>query len=89
MIRIITIEREYGSAATAIAEKVATRLGRKLWDELLTEEIARLAHCESSAVQKREERRILSIIACSNLSRLEATRAAEARLSKCLTLTAW
>ena len=57
MIRIITIEREYGSGATAIAEKVATRLGWKLWDELLTEEIARLAHCESSAVQKWEERR--------------------------------
>ncbi|MGA8438506.1 MAG: cytidylate kinase-like family protein [Candidatus Sulfotelmatobacter sp.] len=57
MIRIITIEREYGSGAAAIAEKVAARLGWKLWDQLLTEEIARLAHCESSVVQKREERR--------------------------------
>ena len=57
MIRIITIEREYGSGAAAIAEKVAAQLGWKLWDELLTEEIARLAHCDSSAVRTREERR--------------------------------
>jgi len=27
-----------------------------LWDQLLTQEIARLAHCEQSAVEKREER---------------------------------
>jgi hypothetical protein len=32
-------------------------LGWKLWDQLLTEEIAGLAHCERSAVEKREERR--------------------------------
>jgi cytidylate kinase len=57
MIRIITIEREYGSGAAAIAETLAERLGWKLWDQLLTEEIARLAHCERSAVEKREERR--------------------------------
>ncbi len=55
MIRIITIEREYGSGAAAIAEQVAARLGWKLWDQSLTEEIAKLARCESSAVQKREE----------------------------------
>jgi hypothetical protein len=57
MIGIITIEREYGSAAAAIAEKVANRLGWKPWDQLLTEEIAGLTHCESSAVENREERR--------------------------------
>jgi cytidylate kinase len=57
MIRIITIEREYGSGAGAIAEKLAAQLGWKLWDQLLTEEIARLAHCERAAVEKREERR--------------------------------
>lgn len=57
MIRIITIEREYGSGATAIAAKVAARLGWKLWDQVLTEGIARLAHCERAAVEKREERR--------------------------------
>jgi hypothetical protein len=56
-----------------VAEKVAGRLGWKLWDQLLTEEIPRLAHCESSVVQNREERRdslyYRLITACSSLSR--------------------
>ena len=56
MIRIITIEREYGSGAGEIARKLAHRLGWKLWDERLTQEIARLSHCEQSAVRRREER---------------------------------
>ena len=41
MIRILTIEREYGSGAADIARKLAERLGWKLWDEELTAEIAR------------------------------------------------
>lgn len=57
MIRIITIEREYGSGATQIAAKLATKLGWKLWDQQLTQEIARRAHCAQSAVARREERR--------------------------------
>ena len=57
MIRIITIEREYGCGAAAIARELAARLGWKLWDELLTQEIARFAHCDQSVVRKREERR--------------------------------
>jgi CMP/dCMP kinase len=57
VIQIITLEREYGSGAARIAEKLAARLGWKLWDQGLTREIARLAHCEQSAVEKREERR--------------------------------
>lgn len=57
MIRIITIEREYGSGAPQIAEKLAARLGWKLWDQELTQEIARLAQCKQSAVEEREERR--------------------------------
>jgi len=52
-----TIEREYGSGAAVIAARVADRLVWTLWDQLLTEEIARLAHCNQSAVEKREERR--------------------------------
>lgn len=56
MIRIIVIEREYGCGAAVIARKVSVRLGWKLWDQLLTEEVARLAHCERSAVEEREER---------------------------------
>ena len=57
MIRIITIEREYGCGASEIARLVAERLGWKLWDQELTSEIARLAHCKASAIEEREERR--------------------------------
>ncbi|HYX52863.1 MAG TPA: cytidylate kinase-like family protein [Candidatus Limnocylindrales bacterium] len=56
MIRIITIEREYGSGAPEIARSVARELGWKLWDQKLTTEIARLANCHVSAVEEREER---------------------------------
>src|ERR1700689_4445410 len=56
MIKIVTIEREYGSGGGEIAQLVATQLGWKLWDHLLTEEIARLAHCPKSVVEVREER---------------------------------
>jgi cytidylate kinase len=57
MIRTITIEREYGCGAVQIAEKLADRLGWKLWDQQLTQEIARLANCRQSEVAQREERR--------------------------------
>jgi len=56
MIKIITVEREYGSGAGEIAQKIAERLGWKLWDQLLTCEIARLADCDQSEVERREER---------------------------------
>lgn len=56
MIKIITIEREYGCGGAEIARKLAERLGWKLWDQSLTCEIARLAHCHQSAVEEREER---------------------------------
>lgn len=56
MIRIITIEREYGCGAAAIARKTAERLDWKLWDELLTREIAHLSNCEQAEVSSREER---------------------------------
>ena len=54
--RIITIEREYGSGAAKIAERLADQIGWKLWDELLTTEIARLAECDRCEVEEREER---------------------------------
>jgi cytidylate kinase len=57
MIKILTIEREYGSGAAEIAQKVADRLGWKLWDQLLTNEIARRLDCEKSQVEQREERK--------------------------------
>lgn len=56
VIKIITIEREYGSGGGEIAQLLATHLGWKLWDQLLTEEIARLAHCSKAVVEVREER---------------------------------
>jgi cytidylate kinase len=56
MVRIITIEREYGSGGGVIAEKLASRLGWKLWDQLLTQEIARRMDWDCRAVEKHEER---------------------------------
>ncbi len=56
MIRIITIEREYGAGGSAIADKLARQLGWKLWDQELTAEIARMARCDRSQVAELEER---------------------------------
>jgi cytidylate kinase len=56
MVNIITIEREYGCGGGEIAQLVANRLGWKLWDQKLTEEIARLANCPKAVVQEREEK---------------------------------
>ena len=56
MIKIVTIEREYGSGGGEIAQLLANQLGWKLWDQLLTEEIARLAECPKAVVEVREER---------------------------------
>jgi cytidylate kinase len=57
MINVITVDREYGSGGPAIARKIADRLEWTLWDERLTQEIARLADCDPSALEGREERR--------------------------------
>jgi cytidylate kinase len=57
MIKIVTIEREYGCGGGEIAQQLAEHLGWKLWDQLLTEEIARLANCPKAEVECREERR--------------------------------
>src|ERR1700739_4884966 len=56
MIKIVTIEREYGSGGGEIAQLLAKQLGWELWDQLLTEEIARLAECPKAVVEVREER---------------------------------
>src|ERR1700676_5509676 len=56
MIKIVTIEREYGSGGGEIAQRLAQHLGWKLWDQLLTEEIARLGNCPKAVVEVREER---------------------------------
>ena len=57
MIKIVTIDREYGSGAADIAATLAARLGWKLWDQRLTSEIARILGCDCPAVEEREERR--------------------------------
>ena len=56
MITILTVEREYGSGGGEIAQLLSERLRWKLWDHLLTEEIARLARCPKAVVEVREER---------------------------------
>jgi cytidylate kinase len=56
MFRLVTIEREYGCGAASIAAQLAKQLGWKLWDHLLTEEIARLAQVDPSAVMRCDER---------------------------------
>jgi cytidylate kinase len=55
-VRVVTIEREYGSGGADIARVLAERLGWTLWDQRLTDEIARLAQCDRSEVSQREER---------------------------------
>jgi cytidylate kinase len=56
MYRIITVEREYGSGGGEIACELAKRLGWKVWDHALTEEIAKVAKVECSTVERCEER---------------------------------
>jgi cytidylate kinase len=56
MIRIVTVEREYGCGGGKIAQQLAERIEWKLWDQQLTEEIARLANCPKAVVEDREER---------------------------------
>jgi cytidylate kinase len=57
MIRVVTIDREYGSGAGDIARKLSERLGWELWDQKLTDEIARLMKCDRRAVEEHAERR--------------------------------
>jgi cytidylate kinase len=56
MFRLITIEREFGCGGGVIAARLADILGWKLWDKLLTEEIARLAKVDPRAVRRCDER---------------------------------
>jgi cytidylate kinase len=56
VINVITVEREYGSGAGTIAQKLADRLGWSLWDHQITCEIARRLKCDVKAVEQREER---------------------------------
>src|SRR5271156_2089044 len=55
-VRIITVEREYGSGGALIARQLAERLGWKHWDEALTAEIARIAKVDPRAARLCDER---------------------------------
>jgi cytidylate kinase len=55
-VRVVTIDREFGSGAADIAKRLAKQLEWKLWDQLLTHDIARLAKCDHAQVAQREER---------------------------------
>ena len=56
MFRIITVEREYGCGGAEISRRLAEQLGWKLWDQSLTEEIAKRANVEHAAVRRCDER---------------------------------
>ena len=56
VFRVITVEREFGSGAAEIAREISDRLGWKLWDQALTEEIASEAQVDRSAVMYCDER---------------------------------
>jgi cytidylate kinase len=55
MIRVITIGREFGSGGALIAAIVAKRLGWKLLDKALVEEIARVAQINPSLAERYDE----------------------------------
>ena len=56
MKQILLIDREFGAGGSTIGEKLAGRLNWKLFDEELTEDIARLAKIPVDVCQRHEER---------------------------------
>jgi cytidylate kinase len=56
MVRIITVEREYGSQGAEFAHRLAEQLGWRLVDQCLVEEIARKAHVTKAMVANCDER---------------------------------
>lgn len=56
MKQILVIDREFGSGGSTIGEKVARRLNWKLFDQVLSEEIARIAKMPLEICRRREER---------------------------------
>lgn len=55
-IRVITVEREFGSGGAKIAELLAAKRGWKLWDTNLSGEIARRANVDPHAAERCDER---------------------------------
>ncbi len=56
MIRIVAIEREYGSGAVAISRAIANHFGWSLHDREITQEIARRLRCDVHTVERAEEK---------------------------------
>lgn len=56
MVRIITVEREYGSMGAEFAHRLADRLGWRLIDKCLVDEIAKKIGMSSSMVANCDER---------------------------------
>jgi cytidylate kinase len=54
---ILLIDREFGAGGSTIGEKVAARLNWPLFDETLTQEIARRANISVEVCRKHEERK--------------------------------
>src|SRR5436305_9398709 len=55
MVRVLTISREYGSGGASIAAILARRLGWRLIDDCLIEQIARTGRTSPEAIQARQE----------------------------------
>src|SRR5256885_2868561 len=56
MVRVITVEREYGTGGVEIAMLLAERLGWELVDQSLVQKVAQQCHVESSLVESCDER---------------------------------
>lgn len=55
-VRVITLEREYGSGGAMIAQRLASQLGWKLWDHEISCEIARRANVDEKTAARCDER---------------------------------
>lgn len=56
MFRVLTVAREYGSGASAIAKRVAQRLGWTLLDEALIDASARVSEVDVETARRYDER---------------------------------
>jgi CMP/dCMP kinase len=56
MKQILLIDREFGAGGSTISEKLAARLNWQLFDDALSQEIARMAKIPVEVCRKREER---------------------------------
>ena len=90
---LITISREYGAGGSSVARTIAERLGWKLVDNQIVEEIARRAGMTTAEAQERVERsptfveRLIRALAASNpelltLASVQPPDAADAQLKQ-------